>query len=203
MARYDKLPHSLRQGRRVTYLRLLTAASLGKLSSFLRISGLIWAPVPQEIRVNMRAIYRPSLLIPLVGLALIGQSADQGKSYPDHMEHRVSDARELAKVFDDPSGDAWQMPDRAIATLDLKRGQVVADIGAGTGYFSVRLAKSAALPKVYAVDIEPSLVSYLKERATKEGLTNIIASYKRGPNLPTLRRRTSGLADPLQVLGRM
>jgi len=70
--------------------------------------------------------------------------------------------------------------------LDLKRGHIVADIGAGTGYFSVRLAKSETAPKVYAADIEPSMVRYLRERAAKEGLTNVTAVQAAAdqPNLP-------------------
>src|SRR5262245_29523045 len=61
-----------------------------------------------------------------------------------HMEHRFDDAERYAKSFDDPSRDSWQMPARVIEALDIKPGQSVADIGAGTGYFSVRLAKIAA-----------------------------------------------------------
>jgi predicted methyltransferase len=71
-----------------------------------------------------------------------------------HREHRFDDPERYAKSFDDPARDEWQMPARVIETLALAPGQVVADIGAGTGYFSVRLAKAAARPKVYAVDIE-------------------------------------------------
>jgi ubiquinone/menaquinone biosynthesis C-methylase UbiE len=73
-----------------------------------------------------------------------------------------------------------------IETLGLKPGQIVADVGAGTGYFSVRLAKSAAAPKVYAADIEPSMVQYLRDRASREGLKNVTAIQASGatPNLP-------------------
>ncbi len=104
---------------------------------------------------------------------------------PDHMEHHF-DPKESAKSFDDPARDAWQMPDRVIAALGLKPGQSVADIGAGTGYFSVRLAKSAVTPNVYAVDIEPSMVTYLRERAAKEKLKNIVPVQAAAdtPNLP-------------------
>jgi cyclopropane fatty-acyl-phospholipid synthase-like methyltransferase len=61
-----------------------------------------------------------------------------------------------------------------IDALQLKPGQVVADIGAGTGYFSIPLAKSPARPKVYAVDIEPSMVEHVKRRAAQAGLTNVV-----------------------------
>ena len=115
----------------------------------------------------------------------LGQTPEHEKGHADHMEHRF-DPAESAKNFDDPARDAWQLPDRVIAALNLKRGQIVADIGAGTGYFSIRLAKSKASPKVYAADIEPSMVSYLRERAAKEGLTNVIAVQAAAdqPNLP-------------------
>ena len=78
------------------------------------------------------------------------------------------------------------MPDRVIAALNLRHGQIVADIGAGTGYFSVRLAKTEAAPKVYVVDIEPSMVSYLRERGAKEALKNMTAVQAAAdqPNLP-------------------
>lgn len=117
--------------------------------------------------------------------AALGQPAEHGKAAADHMEHHF-DPAESAKSFDDPARDAWQMPDRVIRTLNLKLGQIVADIGAGTGYFSVRLAKSAAAPKVYAADIEPAMVRYLRERAAKEGLENVIAVQAAAdqPNLP-------------------
>jgi SAM-dependent methyltransferase len=104
----------------------------------------------------------------------------------DHFGRHFENANEWAKEFDDPARDGWQLPARVIAALQLKPGQVVADIGAGTGYFTVRLAKSPASPKVYAVDIEPSMVEYVKQRAAREGLTNVAAVHA-GPdrtNLP-------------------
>jgi len=103
----------------------------------------------------------------------------------DHLEHHF-DPHSSAKQFDDPARDAWQMPERVIAALALKPGQVVADIGAGTGYFSVRLARSAAAPKVYGADIEPGMVSYLRDRAIKDVLKNVIAvqASAASPNLP-------------------
>jgi predicted methyltransferase len=91
------------------------------------------------------------------------------------MEHRFDDPERYAKSFDDPARDEWQMPGRVIDTLALAPGQVVADIGAGTGYFTVRLAAAAARPKVYAVDIEKSMVEYVRQRAAKEGLKQVVA----------------------------
>lgn len=91
------------------------------------------------------------------------------------MHRRFDDPAKWAKNFDDPARDSWQMPERVIAALGLTTGQTVADIGAGTGYFTVRLAKSAVRPKVIAVDIEESMVQYIRTRAAKEGLPNVTA----------------------------
>jgi ubiquinone/menaquinone biosynthesis C-methylase UbiE len=86
----------------------------------------------------------------------------------------VAFPEQYAKSFDDPALDEWQMPGRVIDALALAPGQVVADIGAGTGYFTVRLAKAPARPKVYAVDIQPAMLDYVRQRAAKEGLTQIV-----------------------------
>ena len=94
-------------------------------------------------------------------------------AHPDHMEHSFADAERYAKTFDDPSRDAWQMPDRVIAALDLKAGQSVADVGAGTGYFTVRLARLPTAPKVYAVDVEQSMLEHIQHRAMMDGLKNV------------------------------
>jgi SAM-dependent methyltransferase len=93
----------------------------------------------------------------------------------DHFGSHFDNADEWAKSFDDPARDEWQMPARVIDALQLKSGQLVADIGAGTGYFTVRLATSPAAPRVYAVDIEPSMVEYVKQGAVREGLKNVVA----------------------------
>lgn len=126
------------------------------------------------------------LLAFAAGVAAQHQAPAAGHQKPDHMEHRFDDASRWAKEFDDPSRDAWQMPARVIEALALKPGQAVADIGAGTGYFSSRLARSTAAPAVYAVDIEPSMVAHLMARAEKEGLKNLTAvqATAAGPNLP-------------------
>ncbi|MFN7981718.1 MAG: class I SAM-dependent methyltransferase [Vicinamibacterales bacterium] len=95
-------------------------------------------------------------------------------SQADHFERHFDNAEEWAKSFDDPARDAWQLPGRVIEALRLRPGQIVADIGAGTGYFSIPFAKSSAKPKVYAVDIEPSMVEHVKRRAAQAGLTNVV-----------------------------
>lgn len=85
------------------------------------------------------------------------------------VSHRFDDAEHWSKIFDDPARDAWQKPEVLIDWLRLPRGGVVADIGAGTGYFNARLARAVgAKGRVIAVDIEPSLVCHMAQRALKE-----------------------------------
>lgn len=111
---------------------------------------------------------RITVLAALVALA--GLSAAQ--TPPTH-QHRFGDAEKWAHVFDDPERDAWQKPHEVIQALGLKPDAVIADLGAGTGYFSVRLARMLPEGKVYAVDLEPDMVKYLGERAKREGLKNV------------------------------
>ena len=94
---------------------------------------------------------------------------------PHTHDHSFSGAEHWAKVFDDPQRDAWQKPHEVIQALKLAPDAVVADIGAGTGYFAVRLAHMTSKGRVYAVDIEPDMVKYLGERAQKSGLKNLVA----------------------------
>lgn len=105
---------------------------------------------------------------------------------PDHMEHRFDETDRWAREFDDPARDAWQLPGRVVEALALKPGQSIADIGAGTGYFAMRLATSPAAPTVYAVDIEQAMVDHLTMRAAKEGLKNVTAvrASAESPNIP-------------------
>jgi cyclopropane fatty-acyl-phospholipid synthase-like methyltransferase len=104
---------------------------------------------------------------------------------PDHMQHKFDDPERFAKSFDDPARDAWQMPSRVIDALALEPGMTVADIGAGTGYFTSRLAKVPGV-KVLAADIEPKMVEYLARRAAAEKASNVTAvlAGATSPNLP-------------------
>ena len=91
-----------------------------------------------------------------------------------HMEHRFDDPERYARMFDDPARDEWQMPERVIAALGIAPGESVADIGAGTGYFTVRLARQTPARAVFAVDIEPAMVDYVRRRAADAGLDQVV-----------------------------
>ncbi len=100
--------------------------------------------------------------------------ADSSHQHPGGYHHSFSQADVWAKEFDDPSRDTWQKPDQVLDALNLDRTAIVADIGAGTGYFSVRLAKRVPEGKVFAIDVEPDMLRYLSERARREHLDKII-----------------------------
>ena len=89
--------------------------------------------------------------------------------------HSFKGAEGWAQEFDDPKRDEWQKPHEVIQALALKPDAVIADIGAGTGYFSVRLAHMVPNGRVYGEDIEPDMVAYLAERAKREGQKNLIS----------------------------
>ncbi|MBM3808461.1 MAG: class I SAM-dependent methyltransferase [Acidimicrobiia bacterium] len=131
-------------------------------------------------------MYRFALVSMFVALvAAVAQAQQPGAKPPDHMQHRFDDPAKFAKSFDDPKRDAWQMPDRVIAALKLAPNAAVADIGAGTGYFSMRLARAVPKGTVYAVDIEPNMISHLKTRAATEKRTNVtpVLASAESPNL--------------------
>ncbi|MBM3290705.1 MAG: class I SAM-dependent methyltransferase [Candidatus Hydrogenedentes bacterium] len=74
-----------------------------------------------------------------------------------------------------PEREREEMPDEVIKTMGLKPGDVVADIGCGTGYFSRRMAKAVAPGgKVYAVDIQPEFIEMVKANCAKEGVENVV-----------------------------
>ena len=98
---------------------------------------------------------------------------------------RFDGAEGWAKVFDAPDRDAWQKPDTVLDALELTPKSLVADVGAGTGYFSVRLARRVPEGKVFAVDVEADMVRYLVERARREGLPGLVA-IQAEPNDPKI-----------------
>ena len=93
---------------------------------------------------------------------------------------RFDDPEKWAKEFDKPERDAWQKPEEVVEALRLDRAASVADVGAGTGYFSVKIAKRIPEGKVFAADVEPDMVRYLGERAGREHVSNLVPVQARG-----------------------
>jgi ubiquinone/menaquinone biosynthesis C-methylase UbiE len=80
-----------------------------------------------------------------------------------------------ADWLDREERDIEEAPDRALDALDLQPGSTVADIGAGSGYMSVRLARRVGeTGRVYAEDIQPQMIDLLKQRLQREKVANVI-----------------------------
>jgi len=67
----------------------------------------------------------------------------------------------------------WQKPDLVVKALELSGSETVADVGAGSGYFSFRLAGAVPLGKVVAIDIEPEMIRHIHHKAVTTGVENI------------------------------
>jgi SAM-dependent methyltransferase len=119
-------------------------------------------------------------------LGLAGVAGGAAAQSPSTHQHSFSGAEHWAHVFDDPKRDEWQKPHEVIQALSLKRNEIIADIGSGTGYFAVRFANMVPEGRVYGVDIEPDMVKYLAERAKREKRDNVVAvrGTPKDPNLP-------------------
>jgi ubiquinone/menaquinone biosynthesis C-methylase UbiE len=110
---------------------------------------------------------------------LIFLLAAVGLGQVPHQHHPPSSA-EYARVLEDPSRDEWQNPHEVVMALDLRPADVVADIGAGTGYFARRFASHAS--KVYAVDIDKELLAIIRKDALPN-VTTVLAAPD-DPRLP-------------------
>jgi ubiquinone/menaquinone biosynthesis C-methylase UbiE len=90
-------------------------------------------------------------------------------------------------LLDAPDRDLWQRPDQIMDALGIADASVVADIGAGSGWFTIRLARRVG-PRgiVYAEDVQKEMIAAITRRASREGLTNVrpVLGLKDDPNLP-------------------
>jgi SAM-dependent methyltransferase len=100
---------------------------------------------------------------------------------------RAAHSRQYIQMLDRPSRDAMQKPDQIMATLSFRPGERVADVGAGSGYFTIPVAKAVG-PEgtVWAVDIKPTMLEHIEARLAEEDLGNVelVLAEPDDPNLP-------------------
>ena len=116
-------------------------------------------------------------------IAASGQAQTRYESRTNHSPDGIGKfymGREISHVMGHQAADWLERPERdteehtseLLKALEVKAGCIVADIGAGTGYFTRRLAQKAA--KVYAVDIQPEMLVLLSNSMAQLQITNVI-----------------------------
>jgi predicted methyltransferase len=101
--------------------------------------------------------------------------------------HRPLFPPENLGMLEAPDRSAWQKPEQIMDALNIADGSRVADIGAGSGWFTIRLARRVG-PKgvVYAQDVQRQMLEATRRRVQREGLANVETRLGTGtsPNLP-------------------
>ena len=100
--------------------------------------------------------------------------------------HRLFPPSDLG-LLDAPDRDLWQRPDQIMDAMGIADASVVADIGAGSGWFTIRLARRVG-PRglVYAEDVQKEMITALSRRVSREGLDNVqpVLGLNNDPRLP-------------------
>jgi len=130
------------------------------------------------------------LLILLMALPSALHAQDAVKR-DDHQMHRLhNDPKAYIGALEDPKRDAYQKPHEVIHALNLKSGEVIADIGAGSGYFTFQLARHVGdKGKVYAVDVSPEMILHINRRI-RELKANNVVTLLADPDDPLLPDRS-------------
>jgi ubiquinone/menaquinone biosynthesis C-methylase UbiE len=93
----------------------------------------------------------------------------------EEIQQMHQDSKAYIAMLENPQRDAEQKPDEVIAALALKKGEILADIGAGSGYFSFRFARKVGNGGlVYAVDINPDMIVYMNRHIRDLKLKNVV-----------------------------
>ena len=137
----------------------------------------------------MRPGHRKSLFVMLLLLGAVAiprQPAAQTAPPPEQRKTSQPYTGDLS-IFDTPGRDQRLQVNRVMDLLGITPGKTVADIGAGSGWFTVRAARRVTdTGTVYAVDINPEAIRYIRDRAAKEHLANVktILSHPDNAGLP-------------------
>ena len=130
----------------------------------------------------------PNLIITAVLTLSLAAGVCAEEKHQDHSRYRnPPDLERYISLLMDPERDAWQQPARVIEALGLNAGDTVCDIGAGPGYFTLRLARAVGgSGRVYAVDVEPRILAELRDNLDKAGIRNVTPVLGRAadPQLP-------------------
>lgn len=139
----------------------------------------------------MKSTFRKACVaISALLLALSISHAAGAQEHELTAHHGFHNVEHWTHVFESPERARWQKPDEVVRALNLTPGQVVADIGAGTGYFTRRFARAVApTGEAIGLDVEPAMVDYMKADAKRLGAKNYKARLVK-PDDPELAPRS-------------
>jgi SAM-dependent methyltransferase len=92
--------------------------------------------------------------------------------HPTHLRP-FDDVEKYIAFLERPDRARWQRPDAVVAALGLAGSETIADVGAGSGYFSFRLAAAVPNGAVIATDVEPEMIRHIHHKAMSEGIRNL------------------------------
>lgn len=102
-------------------------------------------------------------------------SQDSVRRTSEELHHLHQDSKAYIAFLEDPQRDAYQKPREVMTALGIKPGEVIADIGAGSGYFTFQLARQVGVNgRVYAVDINPDMIIYINRRIRDSNTRNLV-----------------------------
>jgi ubiquinone/menaquinone biosynthesis C-methylase UbiE len=118
---------------------------------------------------------RPALAVASLLLVAAHASAqDRTPRSHEEMHGLHRDAKAYIALLEDPRRDEYQKPHEVLAALALKPGETIADIGSGSGYFTLRFAAHVGeTGRVFAVDVDPDMVRHLNRRLRDAGVRNV------------------------------
>jgi precorrin-6B methylase 2 len=150
----------------------------------------------------MSRTLRLALLVCVCALTLVGCGPEpvyrDGEPSAEGGTGRTYMGREIAGMMGSEHGALWldrperdeeELPQRLLLALSLSPSDVVADIGSGTGFFTFRLAELVPSGRVYAVEVQPSLVDTIRVRAERRDIRNVtpVLGSESNPSLPAAR----------------
>jgi ubiquinone/menaquinone biosynthesis C-methylase UbiE len=114
-----------------------------------------------------------------------GQGHGGGGHGCGHRHGRHGNPEDLERFLErleSPERLAWQKPDEVVAALELAPGSVACDLGAGPGYFAIRMARAVGpTGRVHAIDVEPRMIELLQRRAAEAGVSNVVPLLAKDP----------------------
>jgi SAM-dependent methyltransferase len=123
--------------------------------------------------------------VSLCATACVPSTPPPGPPAQEKPRNRLFPPEDLG-LIDPPDRDQWQPPELIMDILRISDGATVADLGAGGGWFTIKLARRVSGGVVYAEDIQPEMIAAIRRRALRENLSNVktVLGTPNNPMLP-------------------